>query len=114
VEQLTYVCIHSGDLSRYSNPELQKKRIILLHCTSGVRSALAGETLQDMGYAAIFGSFEDPSAAGSYRNRPDSILKFQRGQCPAVMNSLWEVFIVTQFRLCQAGGLARTGRCEGG
>lgn len=73
VEQLTYVCIHSGDLSRYRNPKLQKKRIILLHCISGVRSALAGETLQDMGYAANFGSFKDPSAAASHRNLSDPI-----------------------------------------
>jgi rhodanese-related sulfurtransferase len=39
---------------------------ILLHCASGGRSALAGKTLQDMGYMAVFniGGFKDLAEAG--------------------------------------------------
>lgn len=36
--------------SQYHNPVFQKDKTILLHCASGGRSALAGKTLQDMGY----------------------------------------------------------------
>jgi len=52
--------------SPYHNPEFQKNRTILLHCASGGRSALAGKTLQDMGYTAVFnvGGFKDLKEAG--------------------------------------------------
>lgn len=52
--------------SPYHNPAFQKDRTILLHCASGGRSALAGKTLQDMGYMAVFniGGFKDLTAAG--------------------------------------------------
>ena len=40
--------------SQYHNPEFRKDRPVLLHCASGGRSALAGKTLQDMGYTAVF------------------------------------------------------------
>jgi rhodanese-related sulfurtransferase len=52
--------------SQYHNPAFQKDRTILLHCASGGRSALAGKTLQDMGYTAVFniGGFKDLSEAG--------------------------------------------------
>src|SRR3712207_5852711 len=47
--------------SQYHNPAFQKDKTILLHCASGGRSALAGKTLQDMGYTAVFniGGFKD-------------------------------------------------------
>jgi rhodanese-related sulfurtransferase len=52
--------------SQYHNPAFQKDKTILLHCASGGRSALAGKTLQDMGYKAVFniGAFKDLSEAG--------------------------------------------------
>jgi rhodanese-related sulfurtransferase len=52
--------------SQYHNPAFQKDKTILLHGASGGRSALAGKTLQDMGYTAVFniGGFKDLAEAG--------------------------------------------------
>jgi rhodanese-related sulfurtransferase len=52
--------------SQYHNPAFQKNKTILLHCASGGRSALAGKTLQDMGYTSVFniGGFKDLAEAG--------------------------------------------------
>jgi rhodanese-related sulfurtransferase len=52
--------------SQYHNPAFQKDKTILLHCASGGRSALAGKTLQDMGYTSVFniGGFKDLREAG--------------------------------------------------
>jgi rhodanese-related sulfurtransferase len=52
--------------SQYHNPAFQKDKTILLHCASGGRSALAGKTLQDMGYTVVFniGGFKDLAEAG--------------------------------------------------
>jgi rhodanese-related sulfurtransferase len=52
--------------SQYHNPAFQKDKTILLHCASGGRSALAGKTLQDVGYTAVFniGGFKDLAEAG--------------------------------------------------
>jgi rhodanese-related sulfurtransferase len=52
--------------SPYHNPEFRKDRTVLLHCASGGRSALAGRTLQEMGYTAVFniGGFNDLAEAG--------------------------------------------------
>jgi rhodanese-related sulfurtransferase len=52
--------------SQYHNPAFRRDRTILLHCASGGRSALAGKTLQDMGYTAVFniGGFKDLVEAG--------------------------------------------------
>ena len=52
--------------SQYHNPAFQRDKTILLHCASGGRSALAGKTLQDMGYTAVFniGGFKDLAEAG--------------------------------------------------
>jgi rhodanese-related sulfurtransferase len=52
--------------SQYHNPVFQKDKTILVHCASGGRSALAGKTLQDMGYTAVFniGGFKDLTEAG--------------------------------------------------
>lgn len=45
----------------YHDPAFQKDRTVLVYCASGGRSALAGKTLQDMGYADVFsiGGFKD-------------------------------------------------------
>jgi rhodanese-related sulfurtransferase len=47
--------------TKYYNPEFQKDRPIIIYCASGGRSALAGKTLQDMGYAEVYnlGGFKD-------------------------------------------------------
>ena len=37
----------------YHDPKLQKDRTVVLYCASGGRSALAGKTLQDMGYTSV-------------------------------------------------------------
>ena len=52
--------------SPYYNPAFTKDKTILLHCASGGRSALAGKTLQDMGYTAVFniGGFKELVEAG--------------------------------------------------
>ena len=52
--------------SQYHNSAFQKDKTILLHCASGGRSALAGKTLQDMGYTDVFniGGFKDLVEAG--------------------------------------------------
>jgi rhodanese-related sulfurtransferase len=52
--------------SPYYNPAFQKDKTILLHCASGGRSALAGKTLKDMGYTAVFniGGYKDLAEAG--------------------------------------------------
>ena len=52
--------------SPYHNPVFQKDKTILLHCASGGRSALAGKTLQDMGYTSVFniGGFKELTEAG--------------------------------------------------
>jgi rhodanese-related sulfurtransferase len=48
------------------NPEFRKQRPVILYCASGGRSALAGKTLRDMGYAEVYnlGGFKDAAAAG--------------------------------------------------
>ena len=50
----------------YHLPEFRKDRPVVLYCASGGRSALAGRTLQAMGYAEVLnlGAFKDASAAG--------------------------------------------------
>ena len=52
--------------SQYHNPVFQKDKTILLHCASGGRSALAGKTLQEMGYMSVFnmGGFKNLAEAG--------------------------------------------------
>ncbi len=43
------------------DPELRKDRVIILHCASGGRAALAGKLLKDMGYQHVYnlGGFSD-------------------------------------------------------
>lgn len=50
----------------YHNPEFRKDRPIILYCASGGRSALAGKTLKDMGYAEVYnlGGFKRATETG--------------------------------------------------
>src|SRR5687767_4344332 len=43
------------------NPAFDRDKTILVHCGSGGRSALAGKTLQEMGYTKVFniGGFKE-------------------------------------------------------
>ncbi len=52
--------------SPYHNPALDKSKTIILHCASGGRSALAGQTLKTMGFEKVFnlGGFKDWVEAG--------------------------------------------------
>ena len=48
------------------DPAFRKDRTVILYCASGARSALAGKTLKDMGYADVrnLGGFRDWLAGG--------------------------------------------------
>jgi rhodanese-related sulfurtransferase len=48
------------------DPAFQKDKTIILYCASGGRSALAGKTLKDMGYADVrnLGGFQDWVTSG--------------------------------------------------
>ena len=50
----------------YHDPEMRKELPVVLYCASGGRSALAGRTLQDMGYTEVYnlGGFKDAVDAG--------------------------------------------------
>ncbi len=50
----------------YYNAAFQKDRPIILYCASGGRSALAGKTLKEMGYARVhnLGGFKEAMEAG--------------------------------------------------
>ena len=50
----------------HHDPEFREERPVVLYCASGGRSALAGKTLRDMGYAEVYnlGSFKDAVQAG--------------------------------------------------
>ena len=63
--------------SQFHDTAFQKDKTVLLHCGSGGRAALAGKTLQDMGYTAVFniGGFKDLAEAG--------IDTSERSRCPA-------------------------------
>jgi rhodanese-related sulfurtransferase len=52
--------------SPYHDPAFRKDATVLVHCASGGRSALAGQTLKAMGYAEVYniGGFKDLVAAG--------------------------------------------------
>ena len=49
--------------SPYHNPALRKEKTVVLYCASGGRSALAGKTLQELGYKSA-GAFKDLAEAG--------------------------------------------------
>jgi rhodanese-related sulfurtransferase len=48
------------------DPKFRKDKTIILYCASGGRSALAGKTLKDMGYADVrnLGGFQDWLGSG--------------------------------------------------
>ncbi len=50
----------------YHNAEFSKDRPVLVYCASGGRAALAGKTLQDMGYSEVYnmGGFKEWADAG--------------------------------------------------
>ncbi len=52
--------------SPYHDAALRPSRPVIVYCASGGRSALAGRTLQDMGYERVFnlGGFKDAAEAG--------------------------------------------------
>ena len=52
--------------NQYHDPKLSKDRPIILHCASGGRSALSGQTLKQMGYEKVYnlGGFKDWTEAG--------------------------------------------------
>ena len=52
--------------TQYHDANLSKDRPVILHCASGGRSALAGQTLRSMGYAEVYnlGGFKDWVEAG--------------------------------------------------
>ncbi len=52
--------------SPYHNPALQKDKTVAVYCASGGRSALAGKTLQDLGYKSVVnaGAFKELADAG--------------------------------------------------
>ena len=55
-------------------PQLQPDKTIILYCASGGRSALAGKTLQDMGFKKVLnlGGFKDWTEAGMPVERPQT------------------------------------------
>ena len=52
--------------SPYHNPAFRKDRPVALYCASGGRSALAGKTLQELGYTTVYnaGGFKELAEAG--------------------------------------------------
>ena len=52
--------------SPYHDPAFRKDATVLVHCASGGRSALAGQTLKAMGYSDVYniGGFKDLAATG--------------------------------------------------
>ena len=48
------------------HPEFRKERPIILYCAAGIRSALAGKALLDMGYCQVvnLGGFAETARAG--------------------------------------------------
>ncbi|CUH89779.1 molybdopterin biosynthesis protein MoeB [Phaeobacter sp. CECT 5382] len=58
--------------SPFHDAEMRFDRVIVLHCASGGRAALAGKLLKDMGYDQVFnlGGFSDWQAAGAPVEEP--------------------------------------------
>ena len=50
----------------YHNPAFRVERPVVLYCASGGRSALAGKTLREMGYAEVYnlGGFKQAADSG--------------------------------------------------
>lgn len=53
--------------SPYHDPVFTKSKTVVLYCASGGRSALAGATLQELGYERVLnlGGFKDAAEAGA-------------------------------------------------
>ncbi len=58
--------------SPFHDEALKPDRVILLHCASGGRAALAGKLLKDMGYQSVYntGGLADWAAAGAAIEEP--------------------------------------------
>lgn len=58
--------------SPFHDPVMQFDRVLVLHCASGGRAALAGKLLKDMGYSEVYnlGGFGDWQAAGAPVEEP--------------------------------------------
>ncbi|MDE4134500.1 rhodanese-like domain-containing protein [Phaeobacter sp. QD34_3] len=58
--------------SPFHDGEMKMDRVILLHCASGGRAALASKLLKDMGYQAVYntGGLADWAAAGAAIEEP--------------------------------------------
>lgn len=56
----------ADEASKYHDAAFRKDRPVIVYCASGGRSALAGKTLQEMGYDRVYnlGAFPDWAAAG--------------------------------------------------
>jgi len=52
--------------SPYYNPAFQREKTLILYCGSGGRAALAGKTLQELGFSSVYngGGFKDLADAG--------------------------------------------------
>ena len=52
--------------SPYHDPAFERGKQVILYCASGGRAALAGKTLQDLGYTKVYnmGGFKDWAEAG--------------------------------------------------
>jgi rhodanese-related sulfurtransferase len=58
--------------SPYHDPQMRPDRVVVLHCASGGRAALAGKLLKDMGYAEVYnlGGFRDWKEGGGPVQEP--------------------------------------------
>ena len=58
--------------TQFHDPELRKDRVIVIHCASGGRAALAGKLLKDMGYGEVYnlGGFSDWKEGGGPASEP--------------------------------------------
>ena len=58
--------------SPYHDKQFDRARTVIVYCASGGRSALAGKTLKDLGYANVFnlGPFKDWAESGGEVDRP--------------------------------------------
>lgn len=56
----------------FHDPQLRKDRVIVIHCASGGRAALAGKVLKDMGYDLVYnlGGLKDWAEAGGSVEEP--------------------------------------------
>ena len=63
---------HADDTSPMHNPGIERKKMLVLYCASGGRSALAAKTLMDMGFSYvchIAGGYDAWNEAGGETDR---------------------------------------------